>query len=85
MANTQTNKVSQFELPQVGLFLVDDWAKILGYEPNTLRKHIHEQNLRVLRFNGKMVVDAALFWEHIRKISSMCFKNAAQIPLYFLL
>lgn len=63
--NILSNKASQVILPASGRFLVEDWANILGYEPETLRAKLKAANVRTIVFGNKLIVDAEWFWEDL--------------------
>lgn len=52
-------------LPEGGKFLVDQWGSILGRTPETLRKWLEEYAVPHQKAKDLVVIDAAMFWEHI--------------------
>ena len=52
-------------LPLSGRYLVEDWADLLGYEPETLRKNLRDRNVRTIPFGAKIFINVEWFWEDI--------------------
>ncbi len=59
---TTIKPINYQPLPSSGRFLSEDWAQILGCEPETLRKNLKEKSIRTIVFGAKTIIDAEWFW-----------------------